>query len=551
MRKNKPELTVYRERGISLQSATQSQLKYYEPEEHANLMGNKSIQVPGIAIPYFDIEGKFTGFVRTKVLGSYIQAGSKKPAKYLSIQGSSPRIYFSMLLSWPKIAKDTSIPLVVTEGEFKAIKACQEGIHAIGLSGVWNWRKRDDDENSSPIACLNLIDWKGRTAYICYDSDAATNPQVLKAELALAKELFNRGAIPRIIRLPTLPGHAKTGLDDFIVTLKSKWKKAWEQLLKEASYPCTIRSVSSVEIVAAKYKAPKYIVDHLICAGMTTLNGAPKSGKSWAAIAIGHAVAVGNVLFGAYKVPNQGAVLYCAFEDTPRRIQSRLAIMKLKPSTNLSFAFAKDLKQGEDGCSMLERWCEENPKAKLIIIDTLQKFRAPSTGRQNAYEADYAAMGAIKNIADRYGLAILLIHHLRKAKSEDVFDQVSGSMAITGAADTNIVLIRERSKNEAFLHITGRDIEEQEIAMRFDSGIWTVLGDAQSYRLSAAQQVVIDAITMHGGPATPTQIAKLAGRKVTAMSRLLLRMVEKGLLKWSEGGLYSLNDVRPKQNPRY
>ena len=245
-------------------------------------------------------------------------------------------------------------------------------------------------------------------------------------------------------------------------------------MLKDASYPCTVKTISSVEISNTEYKEPTYIIDGLLCSGMTTFNGDPKSGKSWAAIAIGYAVAVGGIVFEKYKVLISGAVLYCALEDTPQRIKSRLEIMKLKASDNLNFAFARDLKQGDDGCSMIERWCEKNPSAKLIIIDTLQKFRAPSTGRQGAYEVDYAALG-----------------------------------------------------------------------------IWTALGEAQDFRISQVQQAVLDAIKIHGKPATPSQIAKLMGRKASSMTRLLSGMCEKSLLKWSIGGLYSLNNTELKSKSKY
>lgn len=551
MKRSKEELAVYQERGISIESVKKSELKYCDALQHARLMANKNINVPCIPISYPDINGRMTGYIRTKLLGEYFQDDSKKPAKYLQKSGSTSRLYFSTLVAWSVIAGDSSVPIIFVEGEFKAIKACQEGLHAIAVSGVWNWRKRGDDKDSSPISCFNLINWKQRTVYICFDSDGASNKQVRAAELALAQELFNRGAEPRIIRLPTLPGQSKTGLDDFIVTRKGKWKKEWEVLLKDASYPCTVKTVSSVEISNTEYKEPIYIINGLLSSGMTTFSGAPKSGKSWAAIAIGHAVAVAGTVFGKYKVSNSGPVLYCALEDTPRRIKSRLADMKLIASDNLNFAFSGDLKQGDDGCLMLDRWCEKNPNAKLIIVDTLQKFRAPTSGRQSAYESDYAALGAIKNIADRYGVAVLLIHHLRKAKDDDVFAQVSGSTAITGAADTNIVLIRERSKDEAFLHVTGRDIEDQEIAMRFHSGVWTAIGMAKDFRVSQVQQYVLDAIKMHGKPATPSQIASLMGRKASSMTRLLSGMCEKGLLKWSEGGYYSLDNFELKSNPKY
>jgi hypothetical protein len=76
--------------------------------------------------------------------------------------------------------------LVVTEGPIKAEVAVQNGIDCVALMGVWSWRQRFGDE-SVPIEDLLKVPWSEFDAVeICFDSDAANNPNVLTAEQAFA-----------------------------------------------------------------------------------------------------------------------------------------------------------------------------------------------------------------------------------------------------------------------------------------------------------------------------------------------------------------------------
>ena len=61
------------------------------------------------------------------------------------------------------------------------------------------------------------------------------------------------------------------------------------------------------------------------------------------------------------------------------------------------------------------------PDISLIVIDTLQKVR--KTERNGSmYANDYRDIGALKELADKYGICILLVHHLRKQSSSDPYD---------------------------------------------------------------------------------------------------------------------------------
>ena len=100
------------------------------------------------------------------------------------------------------------------------------------------------------------------------------------------------------------------------------------------------------------------------------------------------------------------------------------------------------------------------------------------------YASDYDDISAVKSIADRRRIAVVLVHHLRKMKdASDPFNEVSGSRGITGAADTNIILKRKRDEDTATLLVSGRDVEYQQFTLRFENNIWQLVEHKDSAAL--------------------------------------------------------------------
>ena len=91
---------------------------------------------------------------------------------------------------------------------------------------------------------------------------------------------------------------------------------------------------------------------------------------------------------------------------------------------------------------------------------------APRPG-SSAYDADYAAIGRLKKLADHYAVPLVLVHHVRRAGSDDFLAEISGTNGIAGAADTTIVLKRARGQADGVLYVTGRDVDEWEYALSF------------------------------------------------------------------------------------
>lgn len=156
----------------------------------------------------------------------------KKPVRYVQEPNTAPVAYFPQCVEWQPIVNDVNRPIILTEGELKALKASQEGFPAIGLGGVYNWRALKLGLEWLPS--LEPVKWSKRNVYICYDSDYRTNIMVCVALQELAEELHRRGAFVHIVSLPELTGLDKVGLDDFLVHEGAAAASQLAKLLHEA-----------------------------------------------------------------------------------------------------------------------------------------------------------------------------------------------------------------------------------------------------------------------------------------------------------------------------
>jgi hypothetical protein len=188
---------------------------------------------PALKLNYFDARGKTLNFYRLRYLADAdgLARGTKKGTqRYAQPPGTPPQVYFAKAVkSWAAHLEDPALPLHITEGEKKSAAACKAGFLTLGLGGVWCWKSTKRGEALVPE--LASIAWRDRPVFITFDSDAAENPDIIRAQLALAEMLTSLGARPSLVTIPGAPGGKKVGLDDY---LKAKGKKAFDRLLGDA-----------------------------------------------------------------------------------------------------------------------------------------------------------------------------------------------------------------------------------------------------------------------------------------------------------------------------
>lgn len=240
-----------------------------------------------------------------------------------------------------------------------------------------------------------------------------------------------------------------------------------------------LQFVRADQLDTMELEQPLFLVDKILPCGLVIVASPPKYGKSWLALDVCISVATGTKVLG-FKT-NKCGVLYLALEDSYNRLQDRMKKVlngRIAPKEFATSIRAADL--GHGLIKQLEDFLSKSPETKLIVIDTFAKIRAEMRRGESAYTADYREAGQLKTFADTHKVCLVLIHHTKKMRdTNDVFANISGTMGLTGAADTMIVMSKEKRDDEnTKLSITGRDVEMQDYQMNFNKDCcrWHVLG---------------------------------------------------------------------------
>lgn len=169
-----------------------------------------------------------------------------------------------------------------------------------------------------------------------------------------------------------------------------------------------------------------------------------------------------------------GNVLYLALEDNERRLVERVG--RIQKGEEVSEEFR--VRFTSSRLPKLIEELEEKRKTsdpKLVIIDTLQMIRGPVKNTENLYAYVYREMAMLKKFANKNDIAIIATHHTRKVNdTSNVFNNISGTTGIMGAADSSFVL--NKGKEKVVLSVTGRDISSEKYLLSFDKDtcLWSM-----------------------------------------------------------------------------
>ena len=232
------------------------------------------------------------------------------------------------------------------------------------------------------------------------------------------------------------------------------------------------KTITAGALLATPIPPVKWIIPGLLPAGLAIFAGPSKAGKSWLTLWLCLQISQGKSVWGREIEPR--TVLYFSLEDTLGRLQERLYQLvdaEEDPERLILQTESHGIGQGLE--EQIVSFIHAYPDISLIVIDTLQKVR--KTERNGSmYANDYRDIGALKELADKYGICILLVHHLRKQSSSDPYDQISGSTGIMGVADTTWLMHRQRMSRTATIRVIGRDMDDRTLHLREENCIWTL-----------------------------------------------------------------------------
>ena len=229
-------------------------------------------------------------------------------------------------------------------------------------------------------------------------------------------------------------------------------------------------------------RPPEFIVESLIPCGLTVLHGPPKSRKSFMAVQILASVATGRPFLG-FRTTKCDA-LYLDLEGSPSRISSRSERMTIPLPSNVLVANSIKEKLADKLVDRLREIHRQRPAVRLVIVDTYSRARGNvRTNGANAYDSDIKLLEPLQRMATEEKIAVLLVHHDKKgaALTTDDFEKASGTMAITGSADSVLSLSVDgkRGDGKGTMQYTPRDAPSGEIKLAFNEAVneWQRMAD--------------------------------------------------------------------------
>lgn len=334
--------------------------------------------------------------------------------------------------------------------------------------------------------------------------------------------------------------------------------------LDRSAYLSTATTQTFRELVATDFPPTIPVLDPLIMAGDSMLIvGNSKTGKSVFALQLALAIASGGLAFDVLPVHQLRDVLFLNLDDRPSRIKARAQYMMASYPENvyperLHFAHRwPPLDQGGEG--MLHTWAERHPEG-VIIIDLLEKIRPARGG--SVYQADYAAVGALTDVAHVNGVTVLTVHHSNKSglapgSTFNADFSVSGSEAIRGAADGHIVFhpMTQEQPGARQLTVKTRDMGESGYALAWDEFLhgWRWEGESLQHkiakRMSPERQSLLDTIQEAARPLAPGEIAQRLHKQTNQVYYLLFQMKNAGQIVALDDGRYQHPSEHARTKP--
>ena len=192
-----------------------------------------------------------------------------------------------------------------------------------------------------------------------------------------------------------------------------------------------------------------WLIDDLwLREGVGLLGAPPKHYKTWLAVDLALSVATGTPALGRYPVREPGPVLFFGAEDRLPLLRTRFEAIAqargtvldriplyLLDMTSLHLEAQKHVQRLE---ATLERL-----RPRLLILDPL--VRVAAVDENSAAEVS-ALLGALRELQRRFQVAVLLVHHTRKASGTSATQAFRGSGDFGAWSDSNLIIRSRRDE---------------------------------------------------------------------------------------------------------
>ena len=305
--------------------------------------------------------------------------------------------------------------------------------------------------------------------------------------------------------------------------------------------PLAVVAASSIETASG----PRWLIEDLWEEeGVGILSGAPKCYKTWCALDLAFSVASATPALGRYEVGEPGPVLIFCAEDHPRMVRARLegyAEHRRRPLKDLPLyvilesALRLDTERDQ---VRLARTLEKY-RPRLLLLDPF--VRLHRIDENSALDVS-GILAYLRQLQRRYQVAILLVHHARKAGSSGEHAGLSlrGSSDFHAWGQSNLYLRRRRGSLE--LVIEQRNAPEPEpvqLALRSEGSpphLEVVCAASQSGELDELKKQVLEVLSHNGDPRTQDSLRIELRVRAQRIQVALRELESEGLIERTAAG---------------
>jgi hypothetical protein len=208
-----------------------------------------------------------------------------------------------------------------------------------------------------------------------------------------------------------------------------------------AAPPLCVRQVAALP--PAPPGQPAWLIDSLWgYQAVGVLGGPPKTCKTFLALEMALAVAAGTPCLGRFAVPHPGPVLLFAAEDDPLHIRARLAGLAHVRQVDFQrlpvfLILAAQLRLDQPADQRRLAAALETYRPRLLLLDPLVRLHRVD---ENAAQEVAPLLADLRALQRRFGLAVLLVHHTRKAHGPLSGQDLRGSGDLHAWGDSNLYL---------------------------------------------------------------------------------------------------------------
>ncbi|WP_374825419.1 AAA family ATPase [Aerosakkonema sp. BLCC-F183] len=285
---------------------------------------------------------------------------------------------------------------------------------------------------------------------------------------------------------------------------------------------------TGAEFILLETEGIKWLIPGIVPGrGVTILGGAPGAGKTTIAYDMAASILYQESFLGE-DIDRPGKVLFVSSDEQPCFAQDKFINRGFTFNDQWQFVTDWDISQKQEFEEYLDDF-----RPLFVMMDSFAAIHRDESFDENSSQAK-ANIYWLESMANKYGCAILLIHHCNKNSEQKGVAKLRGNTAIAGACSAVLLLEGEGNvKSLSAVKMRGSELFKWDVKLDPETGRYSVvqgkIDDSAAKTLS--EKILLLFSTKY--PTTRLEVSEIreeVGGQADALYKALDRLCKRGLL---------------------